>query len=69
MNNKITNDDSANENKGNLNSRKDVDGTLFGIIKNIQSLPDEIVFQFLKSKGTLNNSDFKYLFVHDKKQS
>jgi hypothetical protein len=68
MNSKITNDDSANENKGDLNSRKDVDSTLFGIIKNIQSLPDEIVYQFLKSKGILNNSDFKYLFVYDKKQ-
>jgi len=38
---------------------------LFEKIKSIQSLPDDIVRNFLKSKGNLSNTKFKNKFLSD----
>lgn len=35
---------------------------LFEEIKTVQSLPDSVVFNFLKTKGILSNSDFNKRF-------
>lgn len=36
-------------------------------IKTVQSLPDEVVSEFLKSKGTLSSTNFKIKILSDEK--
>jgi hypothetical protein len=50
---KIVIADSSNEIK---------DRTLFEKIKALQSLPDEIVYDFLNCKGVLNSTNYKIKF-------
>jgi len=38
------------------------DKTLFEKIKSLQSLPDEIIYDFLSSKGLLRTTNFKSKF-------
>ncbi|MCL4550980.1 MAG: hypothetical protein M1495_20705 [Bacteroidetes bacterium] len=41
------------------NDFSEVDRELFLKIKSVQSLPDDVVYEFLKSKGKLHSTDFK----------
>jgi len=50
---KNTTPDSPNEIKGKM---------LFGKIKLLQSLPDEVIYDFLNSKGVLSTTNYKSKF-------
>lgn len=50
-------------------SEKEIDNKLFEKIKTIQSLPDDVVHNFLKSKGSLRFTRFKNKFFSNARQS
>ena len=50
------------------NSFSEVDSELFLKIKTVQSLPDDVVHEFLKSKGKLSSTDFKNRVLRDGRQ-